>query len=237
MQKSNVLNEQLMGEALLKFQTQKIEENYPFSEVYNKNFIPKKSTEEKILKLIKKSQKSYYKLINTVGKRVAVAVLIVFIGLTTTVFGVEALRESFVDFIVETYEKFSSVRFEDKTLYLAEELSDSTETVPQNPPTYLPEGYNFKCSFEDYFEYRFIYQNSKGETLTVEQFIAKGTNKGINTENATIEKIYINDVEALYYENKSYRHILFKYNKCGYFITGVVSKEEMIEIAKSINLE
>lgn len=62
-------------------------------------------------KLLNRASKPYYFFINTVGKRVAVIAVVLFIALTTTVFSVEALRKPVVEFFVTFFEKFSTVVF------------------------------------------------------------------------------------------------------------------------------
>ena len=66
--------------------------------------------ERKMQKLIKRRNKPYYKIINTVGKRVACIVVIVLIASSVTVLSVDALRNAVADFFVSTYDKFSSVQ-------------------------------------------------------------------------------------------------------------------------------
>ena len=57
------------------------------------------------MNLIKLQKKSYYQDINTVGNRVASIVVVFILCLFITVFSVKALREPFINFVVETYEK------------------------------------------------------------------------------------------------------------------------------------
>lgn len=68
--------------------------------------------EKKMKKLISMQKKSYYYMINTVGKRVAIILLTLFISLTATTFSVKALRESVIEFIIETFEKFTKITVE-----------------------------------------------------------------------------------------------------------------------------
>ena len=83
--------------------------------------------ENKMQKLIKMQKKSYFHLINTVGKWVAVIILAIMISLTATTFGVKAIRESVIKFITETFEKFTAVSVED------DEIDTRVEFV-KSPP-------------------------------------------------------------------------------------------------------
>ena len=70
--------------------------------------------EKKMQKLIKRRNKPYYKIINTVGKRVACIIVIVLIASSVTVLSVDALRNAVADFFVSIYEKFSTVQSADE---------------------------------------------------------------------------------------------------------------------------
>lgn len=65
--------------------------------------------EQKMEKLIKREKKPYFYLINTAAKRVACIIAALIIAVAGTVLSVDALREGVKNFIVEVYEKFSSV--------------------------------------------------------------------------------------------------------------------------------
>ena len=80
----------------------------------------------KMQKLIKKESKPYFRLINTVGKRVACIVIAVLITLTSVTFGVKAIREAVIEFFVETFEKFSVVGFKD------EDISENNKKIERS---------------------------------------------------------------------------------------------------------
>lgn len=57
-------------------------------------------------KLIHRQNKSYYKFINTAAKRVACVIAAIGITASVTVMSVDALRNAFFYFLMETFEKF-----------------------------------------------------------------------------------------------------------------------------------
>ncbi|MDE6035449.1 MAG: hypothetical protein K2G36_06020 [Ruminococcus sp.] len=57
-------------------------------------------------KLIKRRNKPYYKMINTVGKRIACIAVLVLVVSSVTIMNVDAFRSLFSDFFVNTYEKY-----------------------------------------------------------------------------------------------------------------------------------
>ncbi len=62
--------------------------------------------EKKMKRLINRRNKPYYRIINTVGKRVACIAIIILITSSVTVMSVKALRNAFVDFVVKIYKNF-----------------------------------------------------------------------------------------------------------------------------------
>lgn len=87
-----------------------------FSEKFNK----------KMEKLIKSQRKSYYILINTVGKRVAI-LFVAIITLFTASMSVKAIREPVINFIIEVYESFTKYFFEGETAEKIEKVYSITK--------------------------------------------------------------------------------------------------------------
>lgn len=69
--------------------------------------------EDKMNKLIHSQKKSYWKYVNTAGKRIAV-IIVFLVVMFSSAMTVNAFRKPVVDFIIETYEKFSAY-FADKS--------------------------------------------------------------------------------------------------------------------------
>lgn len=78
----------ILSEALLKYQIERINAKYPSIEDCNKQMKPNKQTEEKIKKLIKLERKPYFVFVNTFAKRAACFVIAIFLALTTATLGV-----------------------------------------------------------------------------------------------------------------------------------------------------
>lgn len=94
------------------------------------NIIPSETFETNMQNLIDKQQKPYFYLINTVGKRVAIIVVVLFSALITTVFSVEALRKPVVEFFVTIFEQFSTVIFGTGTEQDTNEISSDDFYIP-----------------------------------------------------------------------------------------------------------
>lgn len=187
--------------------------------------------EKKMQKLIKAQRKPYYNMTNSVGKRVAcvlVALIILF-----TMMSMTAIGKSFIRFIVDTFDDHSQVTFE--------EGSDFTPaTFVSYAPAYVPDGYEITYRDSALNMYNDIeYTNENGAVLQYSQTPAIGHTLA-NTENAVIEKTYVNDYEAMYWESTERRYVLFVDETYSYMIIGVyneISREEIIKVAESIKLE
>lgn len=100
--------DQILAQALQEDLDAKMAQLPPENEV---DFEFSEEFESDMQKLLNRASKPYYYFINTVGKRVAIIAVVLFIALTTTVFSVEALRKPVIEFFVTVFEQFSVVVF------------------------------------------------------------------------------------------------------------------------------
>ena len=214
-------------------------------ELYNKNLCESLPTDEelkditfsktfenKMQKLIRAQKKSYFYLINTVGKRAAVIILAIMISLTATTFGVKAIRESVIKFITETFEKFTAVSVEDEKPEFDVEI-EFVKTAPQ----YLPKDYTIESELETDGSYRIIYNNQENVLISYSQKLNFGTISNVNTEGIEYEKIKINSFEGIKYVKKGINSVVFADETHLYTIQGQASFEELIKMAESIKTE
>lgn len=183
--------------------------------------------ERKMQKLIKRRNKPYYKIVNTIGKRVACIAVIIIVASSITVMSVKALREAVADLFVSIYEKFSSVQ--------------SAES--SNTPATIEDIYNITVGLDNYevvFEdtsnrwHSVTYVNGE-QIIDFSQYTIDGYNMNINTENATIHTININENEAIYYfDNNNYWNIIWNNGTYIIKISSNISKDALIDIAESV---
>lgn len=186
--------------------------------------------ENKMQKLIRAQKKSYFYLINTVGKRAAIIILAIMISLTATTFGVKAIRESVIKFITETFEKFTAVSVEDN------EIDTQVEFV-KTAPQYIPEGYVVESEIEADGFYRVIYSGSENTSIDYAQKINYGTIYNVDTEDVEYEKININSFDGIKYVKNGINTVVFVDKTYMYTIYGQVSFDELIKMAESIKTE
>ncbi len=195
-----------------------------------KNITFSEAFEKKMQKLIRVQKKSYFYMINTVAKRVALIVLAIIITLTTTAFSVKAIREAIIEFFVETFTTHSEVSVE------GEEIPIYTE-FERVEPQYLPDGFILSRDLSEKYTCYIVYIDSEANTICYSQNINDGTPFAVDTEDVDFETIYINGLEGIIYENKDINRITFGDEKYFYDIYGQISMDELQKIAESIPLE
>lgn len=182
--------------------------------------------EKKMQKLIKSQKKPYYNMTNSVGKRFACVIAAVII-LFTMMMSVSAIREPFIKFIVETFDKYSAI-------YFAEKPTQATKPFERIIPEYIPDGFEITTD-SNYDIYSFIeYKNETGNIFTLQQRYCDENHMLIDTENAQPQKILINNEEAIYYEKSDTKYLVFAKEEYCFILIGNLEKEEIIKIAESI---
>lgn len=183
----------------------------------------------KMQKLINAQKKSYYYMINTVGKRVAIIILAILITLTATTFGVEAIRKSVIEFITETFEKFTKISVQN-------DESDSYAVLVKTSPQYIPEGYVSEEEISSETVYRIVY-NSGDSTIDYRQRMNFSTFYNIDTEDIEYEKIIVNSFDGIKYVKNGINSVVFADETYMYTINGQVPFDELIKMARSIKTE
>ncbi len=195
-------------------------ENITFSEAF----------EKKMQKLIRAQKKSYYYLINTVAKRVAIIILAIVISFTATTFGVKAIRESVIEFITETFEKFTKITVQN-------DEPNTQALLVKTSPQYIPEGYVLEKETKSDALYRIIYSNLDNITIDYIQQIDFGIVNNVNTEEVEYAKIKINSLEGIKYIKNGINTVVFADKIYMYTIYGQVPFDELIKMAESIKTE
>lgn len=186
--------------------------------------------ENKLQKLIAAQKKSYFYLINTVGKRVAIIIAAIIITLTATTFGVKAIRETVIEFITETFERFTKVSVE------TEELDEQPELV-KAAPTYIPEGYSLKSEKDLGALYQIAYSNKDKIIIDYIQRFSYGSIYNVNTEEVEYDEININFSEGIKYVKNGINTVVFADETYMYTVCGQISFDELIKMAESIKTE
>lgn len=191
------------------------------------NFSPR--FEKKMQRLINRQKKPYYSMINTAAKRVACIAIIVLVGLTATTLSVEAIREPFINFVIETYEKFTSIIFQKD---LPPEKLFFTEAIPK----YIPDGFVLETQEDDEFGLMMVYKNAENEYIIYSIETADAMTIQLDTENTNCNKIEINNSDGIIYENKGEVTVVFADEQNVFTVSGDISRSDAMKIAKSIKI-
>ncbi len=184
-------------------------------------------------RLIYHQKHFYYRMINTAAKRAACVVAAVFLFAAATTFSVEAFRETFVQFVVKTYEEFTALFFSGD---FGEDRSSAVAITPKRPQ-YIPEGFELVAEVENEAFVQYVYQKASGQRLMFMQTALGELTIGIDTEGTDYKKIMIHDtIEALYYENKGENSITFTVDDSVFLLTiaSPYTEEDLLKIVNSI---
>ena len=183
--------------------------------------------ERRMKRLLRRADKIYYPIVNTLAKRVACVVLSLLTLLSATTLSVKALREPFFQFVAETYEAFTELLFPHN--------STASAFLPL-APAYIPEGYSELSRTTDHVSNTITYRSSDGKVFDYMQMIDDGgLSTSVDTENALTEKIMLSDtVEALLVEKNGYRQLIFRYSGSVFQFVGQIPKEELLRCARSL---
>lgn len=178
-------------------------------------------------KLVKRRRKPYYKLINTVGKRVACIAIAFLVASSITILSVEALRNAVADFFVSIFEKFSTVQpiEDDSAPLIIEDIYEITYDLNE-----------FTIDYEEYDDYsRYITYIKDDIAIFYEQYTKYMYDVNINTEDAEISTLIINGHEAIYFQNNhQYYNIIWDNGDYIISLLSNIDKDILIDIAESV---
>lgn len=149
-------------------------------------------------KLIRAQKKSYYKFINTAGKRVAV-IFAAIITLFTASLSVKAIREPVVRFIKQVYETFIHYTFQgDIQPKIKKEFFIKT----------LPDGFIQHDKIESDLAITTIYVNDNN-TIKFTQQSTNNANHFFDNESGTLTKVTISGINVDIYESENIKHAVW----------------------------
>ena len=185
--------------------------------------------EKRMQKLIRRRRIPYFKMINTVGKRVAVFAVTFLIISMTTVMSVKALREPFLYFIMSIFTTHSTVSTVSQTDKDYPAAINDKYTI-----TYDLSGFELVYSNEDQIYIRLDYKNND-IMIMFSQTVVSEYQANINTEGAEIEHIDVNGHDAIGFEdNNGYYHLIWNNGEYIIDLGSNIGKDVLIEIAKSV---
>lgn len=214
-------------------------EQYPYDpkaeEKLSWKFTAQYHFEDKMNKLISNQKHSYWKYINTIGKQVAIVFIVITI-IFSTAMTVSAFRKPVIEFIVKTYEKFSSFFIGEDTLTDTNEFLYERINI-QMSPKIIPDGFSEYENFNDNFLYIIKWKNKAGESISFCQY-TYSTAMTIDTENVNLHKRISNNLLLYYYTQDQNNVTSYFWYKDGYAFSlntpEYFTLEQIEEIIKSV---
>jgi len=160
-------------------------------------------------------------------RRLAAALLLILgIGGVLTM-SVDAYRTKFFEIIVEVFPELTSIRTTPK------DPSAEHEFEPVEPG-YVPEGYEVEERIIDQLGVSIIYVNQMNQRIGYQQLLMGTGEVILDTENAKVETISLNEQEALAIEKDGFCILWWSKEPCEYMLDGEISLEDLKKMAKTL---
>lgn len=183
--------------------------------------------EKKMKKLINIHKKPYYFIINTVGKKVACIAIGTVIASSITLMSVDAIRNVFFNFFINTSEMFSIVQSINDDEAPAT-IEDKYEI------TYNLTGYSSK-NIKNESQFHNISYTKDNILIDYCQHVKTKYIKIWNTEKTEVENIKINEFEAVYFiDTKNFHHLIWDNGEYIISISSNIDKNILIDMAESV---
>ncbi|WMJ84327.1 DUF4367 domain-containing protein [Oscillospiraceae bacterium LTW-04] len=196
--------------------------------------IPKYSNAfRKKLKLVKAAQKSS-SMVMAIMKRVAVFILICAISFSTALVANAKLRGRFMNWVVETFPKFSI--FITQTEEPPSEAALSQSDIALG---YLPDGYvlNDVSQGRNILKYNFL-SGEKDKMLTISFEVTKAEVKTYyNTENSEMQRVDFKNLEAYAWQTDKKTYLVWIESDIECRISGNLDYKEIIKIAENVEFK
>lgn len=160
-------------------------------------------------------------------RRLAAALLLILgIGGVLTM-SVDAYRTKFFEIIMEVFPELTSIRTAPKDPSVEHEF----EPVE---PGYVPEGYEVEERIIDQLGVSIIYVNQMNQRIGYQQLLMGTGEVILDTENAKVETISLNEQEALAIEKDGFCILWWSKEPCEYMLDGEISLEDLKKMAKTL---
>lgn len=181
---------------------------------------------------VKKSEKKAKRMAaaKRIANKAAMVAIVLMIGLALVTFSVDALRIGVLNFIVETTQRYTSIK-------VGNVIDKEDEvTIPWSSyylPEYITDGYSIS-RVEEFSDIRMIYyQNASGEVIEFSQSFGN-YNYQIDTENAEATEVMINGTKGILADKNGDITLIWSNSDYTFFLFGKADREEIIKMAESI---
>ena len=168
--------------------------------------------------------KHAWKTASRIIQKVSVFLVILLIGVCTTVITVEAIRTPFINWLISLQKDSSTIHFKEE--------SDMTDITFG----YLPEGYEASLVSADSKTTYYSIENDVGNVIFL-MINSLDSDSGLNvdTENAEVSEFSLNGKKAISVKKEDRNTLIWTVGQYSCILEGQLSIEEMIRIAENIS--
>lgn len=145
-------------------------------------------------------------------------------GVTITVY---AYRIRISEVISTVFDEFTSIK-------ISSENNANNDKIAPIEPLYIPDGYKIIERYGSDYDQTIIYGNSLGNEIIYSQMLLANAGILIDTENAKLESIIINNIEVNTVEKNGYAKIYWNDENYFYMFNGNVEKSILLDMAENI---
>jgi hypothetical protein len=153
------------------------------------------------------------------------------ITFSATVFGIKALRDPAINFIVTIYNKLSTIIFGGES---NEQQNFPSIIQEYYEPATIPAGFEIKNTQELSLLFQIEYTDKNAGYLFYKQITIKSSQINFDTEGTVFENIAINGKPGIYYSNKGFQNIIWNDGRYGFTLSGNIDKKTIIKVAESV---
>lgn len=166
--------------------------------------------------------------------KVAIAMLIILVILSTTVVTVQAVRVRALNFLMDIQQEYTSFELQNKDNSGSVGSSAIIDWHKAYVPTYIPVGYEVSASSNNEGLKIIEFKNQQGSLITYLE-LSEGNKPGLDTENASVfEQVNINGHEGTVVVKNSLVTIIWAMNDRMFMIRGQLDKETVIKMAAEV---
>lgn len=165
--------------------------------------------------------KHAWKTASRIIQKVSVFLVVLLIGVCTTVITVEAVRVPFINWLISLQEDSTTIHFKEES-----DMTDITFS-------YLPEGYEASLVSTSSEETYYSIENEAGNIIFL---VIYSTDTGLNvdTESAEVSEFSLNGKKAISVKKEDRNTLIWTMGQYSCMMEGQLSIEEMIRIAENI---
>lgn len=186
---------------------------------------------DNIRKIDRYAKYKYFSIKGKMIRRTTAIAISVFIILTISL-SVESIRTPIINYVIKTYEKYSSIIFKRYTDDLLPMTIEEKYIL-----MYIPKGYMLieETGLNNMRE--LTYMDGSGNLAIFEQYTIENMDISIDTEGVEIKEVVINSYKGILYSNKGITTIIWNNDRYGFSIYSKLNEDLIVEMAKSVKIK